>query len=159
ARARAGAGASHAATAEAQAANPTQSPDGADPQASASPVTSPSAAADASRVVGQAYRELVARLFREVQPSELLTAGWKGVREEAKREGMTALDTIQPFSDAGSADIDSFLREFTLFVSGPGGSLDSNKLAQAAIRGMTASVGDSHTRYLTPAQSELQDRA
>jgi carboxyl-terminal processing protease len=111
----------------------------------------------AATLVGQAYRELTARLFREVRPAELFTAGWRGVRDEASRQGVGA-GAVQPYSEAGSGDIDGFTRELRGFLAGPGADLDAERVAQAAIRGMAASVGDSHTRYLTPQQSELQDR-
>jgi carboxyl-terminal processing protease len=118
----------------------------------------PPSVADTVQVIGQAYRELTTRLFREVKPSDLLQAGWRGVREEVRRQGAIGVDQLQPYTEAGSADIDAFTRAFTLFVSGPGAGLDSTKLAQAAIRGMTSAVGDSHTRYLTPQQSQSQNR-
>jgi len=110
---------------------------------------------EAGRLVGQAYRELAGRLFREISPADLLGAGWRGLRDEARRQGLAGLDTLGPFTEAGSRDIDSFQREFILFVTGPGAALDAGKLSQAAIRGMTASVGDSHTRYVSPQVSEL----
>lgn len=116
-----------------------------------------SAAVNASRVFTQAYKEISTRLFREVRTVDLLNAGWRGIRDEARRQGFVSVDGLQPFIDAGSSDIDAFTREFTHFLTGPGAGLDATKLAQAGILGMTTSVGDSHTRYLTPQQSAVRD--
>jgi carboxyl-terminal processing protease len=115
--------------------------------------------AEAVQVVGQAYRELTARLFREVRPADLLAAGWRGIQDEARRQGQVRLLELQPFIDAGSGDIDGFTRELLLFLTGPGAGIDAGRLAQAAIRGMTASVGDSHTRYVPPQQTSARDSA
>lgn len=114
---------------------------------------------EAVQVVDQAYRELTSRLFREVRPSDLLSAGWRSVQEEAKRQGQVGPDQLQSFVDAGSGDINSFTRELLLFLTGPGAGLDAGRLAQAAIRGMTTSVGDSHTRYVPAQQASSQNRS
>ena len=113
---------------------------------------------EASALVEQAYRELTGRLFRDVHPSELLGAAWRSVREEARRQGVLGVDQIQTHVDAGSVDVGAFVREFNLYLVGPGAGLDAGRLAQSAIRGMTAAVGDSHTRYLPPQQAQLQQR-
>ena len=113
--------------------------------------------AEAAHLVGQAYRELTVRLFREVRPADLLDAGWRGVRDEARRQGMVLVgEALQPHSEAGGSDIDAFTRKLALFLGGPGAGLDAARLAQAAIRGMTAAVGDSHTRYVSPQQSQFR---
>lgn len=139
-------------TAPAPAAEPAQPMPAAAAGLGSSPVES-------AQVVGQAYRELITRLFREVRPGDLLAAGWKGVRDDARRQGGIAAEQLQPFIDAGSGDIDAFMREFTLFLNGPGAGLEAGRLAQAAVRSMAASVGDSHTRYLPPERAQLQDRS
>ncbi|MGE0540394.1 MAG: S41 family peptidase [Dehalococcoidia bacterium] len=114
--------------------------------------------ADSAQVIGQAYRELTTRLFREIRPSDLLSAGWRGVQDEARRQGQARSDQLQSFIDAGTGDIDAFTREFILFLNGPGAGLDAGRLAQAAIRGMATSVGDSHTRFVPAQVAERQDR-
>jgi carboxyl-terminal processing protease len=141
------------------------------PDAGAAPAETPAPAAaisspernvepgEAGALVDQAYRELSARLFREVRPSDLLTAAWRGVRDESRREGGLGAGQLQSHIDAGSADIDAFVREFNLYLVGPGAGLDSGKLAQSAIRAMTAAVGDSHTRYAPPTQAQFQQRS
>jgi carboxyl-terminal processing protease len=140
------------------AATPDTQPD-ADVPVAAVPVPAlGSTPVESAQIIGQAYRELTTRLFKEVQPSVLLSAGWRGVADELRRQGQLGADQLTAFSLAGSADIDGFMREFSLFVTGPGAGLDSGRLAQAAIRGMTASVGDSHTRYVPPQQAQSQSR-
>jgi carboxyl-terminal processing protease len=130
------------------------------PAAAAAPAAPASgiSSREAGALVGQAYRELTARLFREVQPGELLAAAWRGVRDEARRQGVLGVDQIQTHIDAGSGDVDAFVREFNLYLLGPGAGLDAGRLAQSAIRGMTAAVGDSHTRYVPPQQAQFQQR-
>jgi len=113
---------------------------------------------EAAALIGQAYRELTARLFREVRPGDLLAAAWRGVRDESKREGGLGAAQLQTHIDAGSGDVDAFVREFNLYLVGPGAGLDAEKLAQSAIRAMAAAVGDSHTRYTPPSQAQLQQR-
>jgi len=124
--------------------------------AAAPPAASP---AEAAQLVTNAYQQLTARLFREVVPSELLSAGWQAVREEARRQDAISADQVSLHAEAGSADIDAFAREFLLYLRGPALALDANRLAQAAIRGLTAAVGDSHTRYLPPEAAQLQGRS
>jgi carboxyl-terminal processing protease len=113
-------------------------------------------AAEPATVIAQAYRELTTRLFREVRTPDLLAAGWRGVRDDARRQGFTDVEALRPHSESGTGDIDAFLREFNLFLAGPGIGLDPGRLAQGAIRAMTSHVGDSHTRYLSPQQSEAR---
>ncbi|MGH2587242.1 MAG: S41 family peptidase [Dehalococcoidia bacterium] len=124
--------------------------------APATPATSP---AEATQLVTDAYRQITARLFREVVPSALLSAGWQAVREEARRQDTVSADQMSRHAEAGSADIDAFAREFLLYLRGPAVALEPNQLAQAAIRGMAAAVGDSHTRYLPPELAQLQERS
>lgn len=147
------------APAEAPAANSTPTIEPEAPPVAAIPAPMAGATpAESAQVINQAYRELTTRLFREIRPSDLLSAGWRGVRDEARRQGQVGSDQLQAFVDAGSGDIDAFTREFILFVNGPGAGLDASRLAQAAIRGMAASVGDSHTRFVPAPQAERQDR-
>src|SRR5215207_8802271 len=86
------------------------------PEAGAVPTTEPGTAAaasgpvgglsgkDASALVEQAYRELTGRLYREVPPSDLLGAAWRGVRDESRRQGLLGIELMQAHVDAGSAD-------------------------------------------------------
>lgn len=108
-------------------------------------------------VVRQAYTEISRNLYRAVTPRELLLPAWRAVGEEAARQGVTSLD-LHTYQERGSEDIEAFAREFTAFATGPGRVLDTEHIAQAAVRAMAAAVGDSHTRYLAPELAESQQR-
>jgi carboxyl-terminal processing protease len=109
-------------------------------------------------VIRQAYDEITGQLFREVTPRDLLAPAWRAIAVEARRQSGSEVGVSEPIA-AGSSDFDSFAREFTAFVAGPARGLDATLLARAAVRGMTAAVGDSHTRYLTPEQEDDSRRA
>ncbi|MBI2760567.1 MAG: PDZ domain-containing protein [Chloroflexi bacterium] len=114
--------------------------------------------ASATEVVRQAYREITAQLFREIAPRDLLVPAWVAVEGEARRQGRSSLD-VTGYRERGSDDIDAFVRELAGLIQTPGNKLDPARIGQAAIRGMAAAVGDSHTRFLTPDQAENQRRA
>jgi carboxyl-terminal processing protease len=109
-------------------------------------------------VIREAYLEISGQLFREVTPRELLAPAWRAIAAEARRQGARNAD-VAPYQSRGSDDIDAFAREFTSFIHGSGQTLDPALLGRAAVRGMAASVGDSHTRFLNPQQEGDQRRA
>lgn len=135
----------------------TESPtdDAAQAAAVAVPTPDPATIPDAAQTIRQAYGLMMSRLFREIAPEDVLTAGWRGVREEAGRQGLAERSLRE--IGAGTASIDAFSDEFNRFLAGPAASLNGTRLAQAAIRGMTEAVGDSHTRYVSPQQVQAQE--
>jgi carboxyl-terminal processing protease len=108
-------------------------------------------------VVRQAYTEISRNLYRTVAPRELLLPAWRAIGEEAARQGVGVPD-LRAYQERGSDDFESFAREFTALATGPGRTLDTQRLAQAIVRAMAAAVGDSHTRYLVPELAESQRR-
>jgi carboxyl-terminal processing protease len=133
---------------------PSTAPVPAEPQ----PAVGAEQAATATEVVRQAYREITAQLFREIAPRDLLVPAWVAVEGELRRVGRVSLD-ISGYRERGSDDIDAFVRELAGLLQTPGDRLDPSRIGQAAIKGMAAAVGDSHTRFLTPDQAEVQRRA
>ncbi|MFN8556204.1 MAG: S41 family peptidase [Dehalococcoidia bacterium] len=109
-------------------------------------------------VVRQAYGEISQQLFREVTPRELLAPAWQAIAAEARRQGVLELE-VRRHGARGSDDIEAFAREFTAFAKGAGSSLDPARLSQVSVRAMAGAVGDSHTRFLTPEQADLQRRS
>lgn len=110
----------------------------------------------AAKVFRQAYDELTSRLFREVQPAELLGPAWTALTDDARRQGLPSSAQLTRAQSGGTDSLPRFLDDFSRFLAGDGAGLNQDRLTQAAIRGMTAAVGDSHTRYLTPGQSASQ---
>lgn len=137
-------------------------PPGARTQPPAAPVqtialTEPAAGATPLDIIRQAYHEITSQLYREVAPRELLGPAWQAMATEARRQGV-AVD-IAPYQSRGAGDIESFAREFTGFIHGPGQELDATLLGRAAVRGMATAIGDSHTRFLTPEQESEARRS
>jgi carboxyl-terminal processing protease len=121
-------------------------------------ITEPATGATPLDIVRQAYTEITQQLFREVAPRELLEPAWRAIAAEARRQGAQDVD-VSTYQSGGSSDIEDFAREFTSFAHGPGQDLDATLLSRAAVRGMAAAIGDSHTRFLTPEQESDSRRS
>lgn len=123
-----------------------------EPEAGTDPVEQASAVAlesdQPADLVRQAYLTLSTRLYRAVEPEAVLSAAWSAVREEARTQGFSDAASLRRFGDDAVKSIDGFVGQFNRLVTGPGSDLNSTKLAQAAIRGMTSAINDSHTRFV-----------
>ncbi|MDR5710456.1 MAG: S41 family peptidase [Armatimonadota bacterium] len=120
------------------------------------PAYTPAQAADAS-VVFAALNALVQRHVDEPDPIPLLRAALEGVLEALRKAGIPA-----ELPDLRATDFSlarwEFQQRFDEAADRARGRLSEEELQYAAARAMAASLGDSHTGFLSPQEMEERRR-
>jgi C-terminal peptidase prc len=131
-------------------ATPTGTATTAPPTATAAPSTP---TPDASllddggiRIIEVAYVRLLDEYITPIDPSRILDGAWAKLSAVAGEEGLD-LPAQPAFADDRVADFDLFRLAYVPLAAQ---SEDATKLRQAAIRGMTESLQDCHTYFLSP---------
>ncbi|MDR7483137.1 MAG: S41 family peptidase [Armatimonadota bacterium] len=114
----------------------------------AAPVGRPRAHAADAGLVLEALRILRARYVDSVEPTPLLNGALAGVRAALSAAGVAA--EVPELASPGEAADAAFRARFEAAAAAASGRLTRTALTYAAIRGMTATLRDSHTGFLTP---------
>jgi peptidase S41-like protein len=93
-----------------------------------------------------AYNLLMDKYYKPLKSNDLLRAAWDGAVQEVSREGGTSSGSAPAFSGDHAADFKAFSDGFNSLVLGA----DRTKCAFAAVEGMTRSLHDDHTAFLSP---------
>ncbi|MDQ7859854.1 MAG: S41 family peptidase [Armatimonadota bacterium] len=109
-------------------------------------------AADVGLVL-EAYGVLRDRYVGPIDPVSTLNGAIAGLRAALSAAGVVA-DLVEiPMGTAPAAAEAAFRTRFAAAVAAAGGRVQTTALAYAAIRGMTATLNDSHTGFITPEQN------
>src|SRR5256714_5374652 len=117
------------------------------------------AAVTALKPVEEAYALMLRRYALPLDPANLANAAQDGMLAALKDAGVAspAPGLSVPGNDAQQQWM--ALRQRYLALAGRYGSvLPANELAYAAIRGMTESVDDAHTNFISPTQFDEEQR-
>jgi carboxyl-terminal processing protease len=117
------------------------------------------ASASVSKVslVREAFSAIYNHYFDPVNAADLLDAAWRGAAGAAATAGNRTPPATPDLSGGAAQAYARFAAAYAaLEVATP---IDPTELAYAAIRGMTAYIGNCHTYFLTPAQAAAQRAA
>ena len=98
------------------------------------------------KIIEIAYVRLLDEYITPVEPSRILDGAWTKLSIQADQEGLD-LPAQPAFADDRTGDFDVFRAAYVPLATQ---SSDATKLRQAAIRGMTESLQDCHTYFLSP---------
>lgn len=101
-------------------------------------------------LIETAYNRMLDEYITPQQPASLLVAAWSGIAQEAARTG-TAMPAQPSFAGDRVAAFGAFRAAWAPFANA---QPDPTQLRYAAIRGMTQSVRDCHTFFLSPVASD-----
>ncbi len=126
--------------------------------ANAAPLVSQGASADGNvALVREAFNAIDTRYFNPVSSADLLDAAWRGATAVAAAAG-NGTPPAEP--DFSGAPADAYTRFATAYAALEAATaIDPTELAYAAIRGMTAFIGNCHTYFLPPTQATAQRAA
>jgi len=103
-------------------------------------------------IVQRAYDRILDEYVEPVEPSRLLDGAWTRLAQEAGAEGI-AVPAKPAFADDRAGDFALFRAAYVRMTANVS---DAAPLRYAAIRGMTESLQDCHTYFLSPVASTTQ---
>ncbi len=116
------------------------------PGASSTKTTDPTQFA----AVNSAFTILMDKYYKPITSSDLLKAAWTGAVDQAKSARPTGSLATPAFTGIRETDIKLFQDRYQALLAGEP-NIDATKVAFGAIQGMTSSLQDDHTAFLSPA--------
>jgi len=101
-------------------------------------------------LIETAYNRMLDEYITPQEPAALLVSAWSGIAQEAANAGV-AMPPQPSFAGDRAAAFAAFRSAWTPFANA---QPDPTKLRYGAIRGMTQSVRDCHTFFLSPVASD-----